>query len=126
MIFRSKRKLSDKECIKIKEALKCDAKEGMILLPDDIEVVGNNDYQIWTKGEYIKYISCRRKVSKEIINRSWKRVSKGYNFVIAIYRQDIKDYYLFSVEYFNSLFAEKQEETVSNIKEEDVNAKEDM
>ena len=51
-------------------------------------------------------------------------MSKGYNFVIAIYRKDINDYDLLSVEYFNRLFTEKnKEETVATIKEEDIKIK---
>lgn len=31
----------------------------------------------------------------------WEKISKGYNFVIAIYRNDIKNYDLSSVNEFN-------------------------
>lgn len=124
MIFRSKRKLSDEERIKTKEALKDDAKEGIIVLPDYIEVVGNNDYQVWSKGEYIKYMLTKGEVRSRTLDIRWKKVSKGYNFIIAIYREEIKDYDLLSVEYFNRLFGENnKEETVATIKEEDIKIK---
>ena len=124
MIFRSKRKLSDEERVKTKEALKDDAKEGIIVLPDYIEVVGNNDYQVWSKGEYIKYMLTKGAVRSGTLDIRWKKVSKGYNFIIAIYREEIKGYDLLSVEYFNRLFGENnKEETVATIKEEDIKIK---
>lgn len=115
MIFRSKRKLSDEERIKTKEALKDDAKEGIIVLPDYIEVVGNNDYQVWSKGEYIKYILTKGGARSGTLDIKWKKVSKGYNFIIAIYREEIKDYDLLSVEYFNRLFGENNKEETDRI-----------
>lgn len=82
-------------------------------------------YEIWGKGEFIKYILSRRVVQKKTIDDTWKKISKGYNFVIAKYKENIKDYDIFSVEKINELFStEKDEQESTIIKEDEIKIKE--
>lgn len=85
----------------------------------------NQLYEIWGKGEFTKYILSRRVIQKKTIDDTWKKISKGYNFVIAIYKENIKDYDIFSVEKINELFStEKDEKESTIIKEDEIEIKE--
>ena len=129
VIFKFKNNQTYEGYARTKQLMESEVKKGMILLPNDIdvEVIGDNGYQIWTKGEYIRYMLSVGRFRKNRIDKSWQKVSKGYNFVIAIYRKHKNEYDICSVERFNYLLSEeKKEKTLTKIKEEDVNAKEDM
>lgn len=78
-------------------------------------------YEVWGKSEFINYIFSRRAIQKKTIDNTWNKISKGYNFVIAIYKEDIKDYDIFSIEKVNELFGvgkDIQESTI--IKETEI------
>lgn len=129
VIFKFKNNQTYEGYARTKRLMESEVKKGMILLPNDIdvEVIGDNGYQIWTKGEYIRYMLSVGRFRKNRIDKSWQKASKGYNFVIAIYRKHKNEYDIWSVERFNYLLSEeKKEKTLTKIKEEDVNAKEDM
>jgi len=70
---------------------------------NDIEVIKYNICEVWGKGEFINYILSRGEVKKETLERLWTKMSKGYNFVIAIYKQNRKDYRIISVPYYNEV-----------------------
>ncbi|WP_195616869.1 hypothetical protein [Clostridium paraputrificum] len=77
-----------------------------IIRPPDIGISYMCGYEIWGKSEYIKYLMSGGAINKKTIDDRWKRVSKGYNFIIAIYRKDIGSYDLFSVQTFNERLGE--------------------
>lgn len=80
-----------------------------------------NDYEVWSRDEFTKYILSKRRVPTERIDKTWRKLSKGYNFVIALYRKNLEDYDLYSVEYINKLFNKEKEDVESTtIKEDDI------
>lgn len=81
------------------------------------------NYEVWGKDEFIKYLLSAGITWKEMINDRWTKISKGYNFVIAIYRNDINGYDLLSVKKFNELL---ERESTYRLSKEENNAKEDM
>ena len=92
MILRLNKKYSDEKIKRIVEDLRNYAKGKLILLPNDIDIVKYNNYIVWSKDEFTKYILSRRVIQKKTIDDTWNKISKGYNFVIAKYKDDIKDY----------------------------------
>lgn len=92
--------------IKCKEKPKRNIFDEDIIRSSDIEISYTCGYEIWGKSEYIKYLMSKGAINKKTIDDSWKRVSKGYNFIIAVYRKDIGRYDLFSVQTFNERLGE--------------------
>lgn len=122
MIFSSKRKSSNENLKKL-AALKDKANEG-IMLQENIEVVNYNKYEVWTEEEFKKYHLGISRSDKNQIDNRWIKCSKGYNFVIAVYRECIKGYDIYSVGKFNELFSrEKEKEISTSIKEDDIKIK---
>ena len=119
MILRLNKKYSDEKIKRIVEDLRNYAKGKLILLPNDIDIVKYNNYKVWSKDEFTKYILSRRVIQKKTIDDTWNKISKGYNFVIAKYKDDIKDYDIFSVEKINELFSTEKDEQESTIIKED-------
>lgn len=70
---------------------------------NEIEIIKVNAYEVWGYSEYAKYIMSKCRIKEEILKERWKKNSKGYNFVIAVYKEDIKSYDIFSVPYFNKV-----------------------
>ena len=125
LILRLNKKYSDEKIKRIVEDLRNYAKGKLILLPNDIDIVKYNNYKVWSKDEFTKYILSRRVIQKKTIDDTWNKISKGYNFVIAKYKDDIKDYDIFSVEKINELFStEKDEQESTIIKEDEIKIKE--
>ena len=136
LILRLNKKYSDEKIKRIVEDLRNYAKGKLILLPNDIDIVKYNNYKVWSKDEFTKYILSRRVIQKKTIDDTWNKISKGYNFVIAKYnddgenytetiQDDIKDYDIFSVEKINELFStEKDEQESTIIKEDEIKIKE--
>lgn len=70
-----------------------------MIMKDSQDVNIKNCYLVWGKGEFTKdWISKGFKLNG--LEESWNKLSKGYDFVIAIYQEDIKGYMLYSVPYF--------------------------
>jgi|GEM_PF-2756896 len=72
---------------------------------DEIEIIKVNDYEVWGYSEYAKYIMSKCRMKEETLKKRWEKYSKGYNFVIAVYKEDIKSYDIFSVPCFNEVMA---------------------
>lgn len=117
MILRLKNKCPNSRMKRMKEELTKGIKEGLVIIPDDMEVIRVNNYGVWGRDEFIKYLLSRRLISNTVINDTWDKISKGYNFVIAIYREDINDYNIFSVNKFNELLGKEVIEE-HNVKED--------
>lgn len=77
-----------------------------IIIPPDIGISYMCGYEIWGKSEFVKYSISGGVINKKTIDDRWERISKGYNFIIAIYRKDIGSYDLFSVQTFNEILGE--------------------
>lgn len=92
--------------IRFKEKLKRNMFDEGIIRPLDIGISYMCGYEIWGKSEYIKYLMSKGAINKKTIDDRWKKISKGYNFIIAIHRKDIKGYDLFSVQTFNERLGE--------------------
>ena len=92
--------------IRCKEKPKRNMFDEGIIRPPDIEISYMCGYEIWGKSEFVKYSMSTGAVNKKTVDDRWKRVSKGYNFIIAIYRKDIGSYDLFSVQTFNERLGE--------------------
>ena len=81
LILRLNKKYSDEKIKRIVEDLRNYAKGKLILLPNDIDIVKYNNYKVWSKDEFTKYILSRRVIQKKTIDDTW----------------NIKDYDIFSV-----------------------------
>lgn len=103
MFFKLKKDCSAEKNNKMKEEFKKGMEGGLVIIPNDIEVIRFNNYEVWSKGDYIKHMLSGGAITKSKIEEHWKHISKGYNFVIAMYIEERKDYDMYSVEYFNEL-----------------------
>lgn len=61
-----------------------------------------NEYEIWDMNKFIEYnlqsdVSCNVDKCKEM----FKQLSKGFNFIIAIFNMNKRDYIFLSVTFFN-------------------------
>ncbi|MGU9539248.1 hypothetical protein ACQX0N_09740 [Clostridium tepidum] len=90
----------------------------VVILPKGMEIIDLDrkeiDYRIFTKDDYKRYTLSRMKASNikkdtvKFISERWENISKGYNFIIGVGKNELMFY---SVSYFNEHVLDEKDET---------------
>ena len=108
-IFKCNALISRDNFIDIKNNLEKQLGEKICLLDYQTDLVSNNDFEIWTYDDFLKYqIIKLHKGDIDLIKDMWEKQSKGFNFVIK-YNLPNNSIGIYSVPYFNKLIERGEE-----------------